>query len=112
VRSGEGQWERRRRGHVACEHAPTGGSFRIVHAVPGRCTTIQLERPVGDSEHAGRHHGDRPIPCAAGQNPGPTSVPVTPHAWAGTQVFTTPWTEIDGVARSAEGGSSFTGASS
>jgi hypothetical protein len=37
-------------------------------------------------------------PAPQDRTPAPPPSPVTPHAWAGTQVFTTPWTEIDGVA--------------
>ena len=42
--------------------------------------------------------GTAPSPAPPDKTPAPPPSPATPHAWAGTQVFTTPWTEIDGVA--------------
>src|SRR5205823_14932654 len=80
---------------VGCGGARNNGGGTA--AVTSQVTTPPPADPSASSTSATPSSPPAPPPDNT-PTPAPPPAPPTPRAWAGTQVFTTPWTEVDGAA--------------
>jgi len=83
---------------------PAGASASSTNGTPSSAGAPQSassgpsETPSAPADTGTARTAPSPAPPDNTTTPAPPPSPARPHAWAGTQVFITPWTEIDGAA--------------